>query len=133
MPQIGNISAKKFDGVTAVVLTAIQPNAGDQPAVWQDASGLANAFRIEVTYSVRKSADGRSKRVRVKTVVPQLTTNTTTGLTSIANRAIFETTGVVPGEMPLSAIKDAYAIHISSQIAANGTLAEAASTGTGCI
>lgn len=133
MPQIGNITAKKFDGVSAVALIAIQPNAGDQPAVWQDSSGLANAFRIETTYSVRKSADGRSKRVRVKTVVPQLSTNTTTGLTSIVNRAIFETTGVVPGEMPLSAIKDAYAIHISSQLAANGTLAEAAATGTGCV
>lgn len=134
MPQIGNLSAKKFDGTTAVTLTAIQPSAGDQPAVWRDNStGSAPRFRPELTYSVKTSGDRRSKRGYLKFRVPQLSTNTTTGVVSVVNEALFEIRTVIPVEMPESAVKDAAAILASALLPAAGTLCQAVAEGSGVV
>lgn len=133
MPQIGNLASKKADNTTAVTLTAIQPNGGDAtPAVYVDMqSGDAAAFRSTHSYSFKKSGDGRSKRVHFKSAVPQVITEN--GVSRVVNTALFETSGVIPLSMPEQAVKDAYAIHISAQTAAAGTLVQAMPTGTALI
>lgn len=133
MPQIGNLSAKKADNTTVVTLTAIQPNGGDStPAIFADlTSGDAAAFRAHHQYSFKKSGDGRSKRVHFKSQIPQVVTEN--GVSRVVNTALFETSGVVPLSMPEQAVKDAFAIHISAQTSAAGTLASAMQTGTALI
>lgn len=134
MPALGNLSSKKWDGTTAVTLTAIQPSGGDIPAMWRNNAVGNNAqVRPTLTYSFRKNAKGDAIRVYVKFVGPQYYTDAVTTLEKVANTAIFELSGVVPLGMPEQAVKDHLAVLAHALLPANGTLAEAIATGTGVI
>lgn len=134
MPAIGNLTTKKWDGTTVITLDAIQPSAGENPAVYAaSALGSSKAFRPTLTYSHRRSGTGTAVRGQVKFTYPQTVSDLTTGLEKVVNTALFEVNAVIPATMPESVVKDALAILASALLPAAGTLSLAVATGTGVV
>jgi hypothetical protein len=89
MPALADITVKKADGTTDVVWYGIQPSAGINPAIWRNVAGSAWAFCPEIRMTAKEGPRGASRLLRATLVWPEIATNTTTGLTSVANRARF--------------------------------------------
>lgn len=83
-----NITIKKSDGTTDVLWTQVQPGGSDpaRPAIWQSYTvGVAQSHKPEFRFYVRR-ADGMKNEVVMTGHYPVLSTNTTTGLTSVVAR-----------------------------------------------
>lgn len=109
MSDMANIVVKKADGTTDITYTKISPSGGDGvPAVWRSNSvGSAFSHRPEFRIWFRESADGRQRVEKSTYKYPQISTDTTTGLTSVANTAFFSTGANLPKGMPAADIKEA--------------------------
>lgn len=85
MPNLANITVKKFDGVTDVTFTGVNPAGGvDAPAILRSNSvGTAIAHRPELRVSVKNA--GPKDRVVGTFKFPQIATNSTTGITSVVD------------------------------------------------
>lgn len=83
MPNLANITVKKFDAVTDIVYTGVNPAGGtDAPAILRSNTvGTAIAHRPELRVSVKNA--GSKDRVVATFKYPQIATNTTTGVTSV--------------------------------------------------
>lgn len=90
MPQMANITVKKDNGTTDIVFTAMTPSGGDGvPAVWRSTSvGSAANHQPELRLVSKEASRGTKRHVRATFVYPQTATNTTTGVTSVVDRAI---------------------------------------------
>lgn len=101
MPNMANITIKKNDGTTDVVLTAVVPSAGDAtPAIWRNQTvGTAAAHRPDFTMKSRNSGDQKSRRVDASTAYPTLVTDGT-GKVSVADKATFTGSFGLPKGMP---------------------------------
>lgn len=91
MPAIANMTVKKDDGTTDIVYTALIPSSGDgSPAVWRSQTvGNAAAHQPEFRLASRSNGNGSKRILRATYVYPQIATNTTTGVTSVIDRASF--------------------------------------------
>lgn len=109
MPAIANMVIKKNDGTTDISYTAICPSSGDGvPAVWRSESvGTAMAHRPEIRLSSRDAANGAKRALRGTFVYPQLSTNTTTGVTSVVDRVMASFDVAIPKGMPQSDVDEA--------------------------
>lgn len=89
MPAIANITVKKNDGVTDIVYTGQSPSSGDGvPAIWKATTiGSAPAHQPELRLSARDGSKGAKRTLRGTFQYPQIATNSTTGLTSVVDRA----------------------------------------------
>lgn len=86
MPTMATQTVKKFDGVTDIGYAIIQTGGSkERPAIWQATSiGTAGAHRPEIRYWVdRKGGDGQKCVVYITFHYPSLSTNSTTGMTSV--------------------------------------------------
>lgn len=85
MPSQANITVKKNDGTTDITYTAVQPSSGDGvQAIWKSQTvGSAPVHQPELRVSAR-SQQGGKREIRATYVYPEISTNTTTGLTSVA-------------------------------------------------
>lgn len=89
MPTLANITIKKHDGTTDIVYTGIKPGVlPSDPAIWQTILGTAVAHRPDLRYSV-KPTGATTKDVRMSYQYPSLSTNSTTGITSVIARQKF--------------------------------------------
>jgi hypothetical protein len=91
MTAITNPTVKKADNVTDIVWTGVQTGgqASDRPAIWQSATiGTAVAHRPELRYWVKRLS-GNKGEVHITGQYPSLSTDTTTGITSIIGRQKF--------------------------------------------
>ncbi|DAD51084.1 coat protein [ssRNA phage SRR7976299_11] len=93
MPQIANITIKKNDGTTDIVYTAQAPSSGDgSPAVWKATTvGSAPAHQPEYRLTGREASKGQKRALRSTFVYPQIATNSTTGITSVVDKALAAT------------------------------------------
>lgn len=84
MPSQANITVKKNDGTTDIVYTALQPSSGDGvQSIWKSLSvGTAPAHQPELRCSAR-AQNGGKREIRWTYVYPEISTNSTTGLTSV--------------------------------------------------
>lgn len=114
MPSIANITIKKNDGTTDIVYSAQSPSSGDGvPAVWKSATvGMAPSHQPEFRLSAREGSKGAQRFLRGTFQYPQIATNTTTGVTSVIDRATFACEWHIPKNMAQTDINE-----FASQIA----------------
>lgn len=97
MPNLAAITVKKFDALTDIVYTGVNPAGGqDAPAIFRSQSvGTAISHKPELRVSVKNA--GPRDRVVGTFKYPQISTNTTSGVTSIV--------GTVDGKFEFSVDK----------------------------
>lgn len=93
MPSLANITVKKNDGTTDLVYTGISPSSGEGvPAIWKAQTiGTAPAHQPEFRLTARDVSKGAKRALRSTYQYPQIATNTTTGLTTVTDRASADT------------------------------------------
>lgn len=93
MPSLANITVKKNDGTTDIIYVGQSPSSGDGvPAVWKaTAVGTAPAHQPELRLASREGSKGQKRNLRSTYQYPQIATNSTTGLTSVIDRASADT------------------------------------------
>lgn len=108
MPSIANITIKMNDGTTNIVYAGVAPSSGDSsPAVWKATTvGSAPAHQPEFRLASREALKGAKRHLRSTYQYPQIATNTTTGLTSVVDRASADTNWVFPKGMSQSDINE---------------------------
>lgn len=109
MPAIANITVKKNDNTTDIVWTGISPSAGDGvPAIWRSQTvGNAAAHQPELRLSAKDGSNGAKRVMRVTYVYPQISTNTTTGVTSVVDKMAFAGDWQLPKGMAATDINEA--------------------------
>lgn len=109
MPQLADITVKKNDGTTDIVYVGTVPSSGEQnPAIFRATAGAASpALAPELRIVARDQDQGRKRAVRTTYVYPQAVTNSSTGVTSVANRALAVIDWNFPKEMSQAAIDEA--------------------------
>lgn len=102
MPQMANITVKKNDGTTDVIYTQQAPSAGDRsPAIWHNQTvGASMGHRPVLSIVARANGAGTARRVESSFIWKQVSTDTTTGLVSIANSLPITISAAVPDGMP---------------------------------
>lgn len=108
MPSIANITVKKNDGTTDIIYTGVSPSSGDKtPAVWKAQSvGSAPNHQPELRLISREASNGAKRGLRSTYVMPQIATNSTTGITSVVNSAMASTDWNFPKGMDQAAINE---------------------------
>jgi len=108
MPAIANITVKKNDGVTDITYTAQTPSSGDNSAaVWRSTTvGTAPAHQPELRLASREAKQGGSRALRSTFMYPQIATNTTTGVTSVIDKAMASTDWTIPKGMSQTDINE---------------------------
>lgn len=108
MPAIADITVKKNDGTTDIVYAAQSPSSGDGvAAVWKSTTvGSAQAHQPEFRLT-SKDADGSASRAMRSTFqYPQIYTDSSTSLTTVANRASASTDWKFPKGMTQTDINE---------------------------
>lgn len=118
MPQMANIVVKKNDGTTDVTYTGVVPSSGDQTsAVWKSqAVGTAPAHQPELRLSSREGGKGARRVLRATFKYPQISTNTTTGVTSVIDTASADADFSFPKGMDQASI-DEFAAQFANLLA----------------
>jgi len=100
MPAIANITVKKNDGVTDIIYNGVVPSSGDKnPAVWKyQAAGIAIGQQPELRLIARESGVGK-RELRATMFYPQVSTNSTTGVTSVVRKCMGTASWVLDKEM----------------------------------
>lgn len=108
MSSIANITIKKNDGTTDITFTGIQPSSGDgTPAVWKSQTvGSAPAHQPEFRLTSREAKRGVSRALRSTFMYPQIATNSTTGITSVVEKAMASTDWEIPKSMTQADINE---------------------------
>lgn len=111
MANMANITVKKADAVTDIVYTALTPSAGDDtPAQWRsDTAATINAGKPVASLVSKWNGAKSVRRSDFHFVYPQVTTNSTTGLTSVVNRIPIHVTAQVPQDVPDTVVAEAVA------------------------
>jgi hypothetical protein len=102
MPNLANITIKKSNGTTDIVYSGKIPSSGDgAPAVWRSETvGSAMSHQPELRLAAREAGKGSKRAIRATYVYPQIATNTTTGVTSVIDRAFGSLDFTLPKGMP---------------------------------
>lgn len=108
MPAMADITVKKNDGTTDIVYAEQAPSSGDgTAAVWKaTAIGTAASHQPELRLTSRDANQGSKRAMRSTYVYPQIATNSTTGITSVVNRAMASTDWTLPKEMTAADINE---------------------------
>lgn len=107
MPQIANITVKKYDGTTDVTYTAMQPSAGDnQPAIWKETNtGTVRAGNPELALVARSGGNRRVRRITGSYIYPKVRLDSASqAVVSGGMSASFTVT--VPQEMTATEIRE---------------------------
>jgi hypothetical protein len=108
MPALADITVKKNDGTTDITFTGVAPSSGDSsPAVWKSQSvGSAASHQPELRLTSREANNGGKRALRATFVYPQIATNSTTGITSVVNRAMASVDITIPKEMAATDVNE---------------------------
>lgn len=111
MANATDITVKKYDLATDILYFGVQGSSGDgkSPAIYRSSVSGAVAFRPEMRVWARDNGTRTARRIDAVYTFPQLSTNTTTGVTSIVNRYGFNLSAVMPMEMPPTDCNEAVA------------------------
>lgn len=91
MPNMANVTIKKYDAATDLVLTALNSFAGLQnPAVWRvESLGTVAANRPVITCTSKQVKDGSGSIVEFKAKYPETYVDSATGLVK-RNKILWE-------------------------------------------
>lgn len=109
MPAMADLVVKKDDGVTNVTYVALNPSSGDSvPAFWRQ-EAMATQANLKATAALKAGWNGPrdARRVQLDFVYPHVSTDTTTGLTSVVARVPITVTATVPGMVPDTVVAEA--------------------------
>lgn len=108
MPGLANITVKKNDGTTDIVYSGVSPASGDgTPAVWRSETiGSAMAHRPELRLTSREASKGSRRAMRATFQYPQIATDSTTGLTTVVDRAAADVNWIMPKSMTSADINE---------------------------
>lgn len=108
MPQLQNVTVKKNDGTTDVVYTGLIASAGEKsPAIWRNKTlGSAQAHQPEVQMTSRDNGPRTARRLELNLTYPSLVTGSD-GKVTVADRVVFNLSGVVPKGMPTADVNEA--------------------------
>lgn len=108
MPAIADLTVKKDNGTTDIVYAAQAPSSGDgTAAVWKSTTvGTAQAHQPEFRLTARDASGGSSRALRSTFQYPQIATDSTTGLTSVANKAMASTDWSFPKGMTAADVNE---------------------------
>lgn len=97
MPNMADITVKKYDGTTDVIYKAIQGAAGDGiPALWRvEAIGTVAGNRPVFSLSSKFTADRKARVVDWSLQYPETVTNSTTGVISVRLRDLHRGTLII--------------------------------------
>lgn len=97
MPNMANITIKKYDGVTDVIYVALSPSAGDKtPCLWRvEAIGTVPGNRPTLSITSKFSVDKQARIVEGKLIYPETYTDATTGLVQTRLRESFSFTHII--------------------------------------
>lgn len=97
MPTMADITIKKADGTTDIVFTALAPSGGDStPASWRcEAVGTVAGNRPTMQVTSKSSKDKLARLVDGVISIPEVFTDTSTGIVSTRLRETFKFTAVV--------------------------------------
>lgn len=109
MAAIADIIVKKNDGTTNITYTAVVPSSGDGvQAVWKSQTvGTAPSHQPEFKLSSKEASNGAKRALHAVYTYPQIATDTTTGLTSVANRVAFSADWTCPKDMTQTDLNEA--------------------------
>lgn len=107
MPQMANITVKKFDNVTDIVYTQQQPSAGDnQPAIWKNETvGTVLAGRPTLTLVARSNGSAGARRLTASFLFPKVRTDVTNN-TVVKGGASGDATFLIPQDMTMTEIQE---------------------------
>jgi len=108
MPSIADIVVKKNDAVTNITYAAQTPSSGDNTAaVWKSTTvGTAPAHQPEFRLVAKEVSKGAKRGLRSTYSYPQIATNTTTGLTTVVDKAFASTDWNFPKSMSQADINE---------------------------
>lgn len=109
MPSMADIVIKKDDGTTNVTFVALNPSSGDSvPAYWRQ-EAMGTQANLKATCALRAAWNGPrdARRVQMDVSYPHVSTDTTTGLTSVVARIPFQITATVPASVPDTVVAEA--------------------------
>lgn len=111
MPSLANITVKKADGTTDITYTGVVPSSGDStPAIWKSQTvGSAQAHQPELRLVARDSADKKKRILRMTFLYPSIQTDSTTGRTTVVNRAFATCDFTFDTDMPQTDVNEAVA------------------------
>lgn len=97
MPNMADITVKKYDGTTDTVYVALSPSGGDKtPAQWRvEAIGTVPGNRPTLAIESRFSVDRQARIVEGKLLYPETFTDTTTGIVATRLRESFSFTHII--------------------------------------
>lgn len=104
MPTMANLVVKAANGTTDVTLVQLQPSGGDgQAAMWrEDAAAGAPGHKPVLSATSRWNGPKTVRRVESLFKGHQTYTDSTTGLTQVANTMTIALSAAVPVGMPTS-------------------------------
>lgn len=111
MAQMADIVVKKADGTTNITYTALQPSSGDGvSATWraESVSGVSG-LRPVLQMSSRWNGARTVRRVELQYNMPEIVTDSITGVSSVRNRFSFSCSFAVPSGMPDTVLAEAVA------------------------
>lgn len=118
MPSLADIVVKKHDNATDITWAKQQPGSSLQvPAIWQSTLGVAYAHRPELRFWLMRRG-GQIKDVSITGQYPTLSTNSTTGITSVIGRQRFKGVWTLDHSMPQTDINE-FAAQISNLLASS--------------
>lgn len=111
MPNMANITVKKFDGVTDVIYTALTPSSGDGTAArWRVDTGYAHAAaKPSLSLVSRFNGPKSARRIELEYGMPFTSLDTTTGLTAVVATVPVKLSVVVPLSVPDAVVNEAVA------------------------
>lgn len=108
MPNITDLTITKNDETTYIAYLAQQPSSGDgTPAIWRANVGSAPIHAPEFRLSSREAEKGAKRVLRMTYRYPQLVTNSTTGVTSVAGYIDWDATLRFSRSIPQADINEA--------------------------
>lgn len=115
---MANITVKKNDGTTDIVYTGVRLSSGDGvAAVYKSQTvGSAPAHQPELRMASREAGKGAKRALRATYAYPQIATDSTTGLTTVVDRASAAVDWVIPKSMTQADINE-FASQLANLIA----------------
>lgn len=130
MPQMANITVKKYDGTTDIVYNAANAAGADGTVALWRAPPLNSTVASQPTFEswCRWNGPKTARRVEFRGIMPQALTDTNTGLVVVRNQAVMQGSFLIPTQMEQTTLAE-FAAQMTNLLA-NTTVREAIRLGT---
>lgn len=129
MPTLADITVKKADGSTDIIYKGVLSSSGDSaPAMFRcDAASTQNSGKPTLLVSSKFNGPKTGRRVLLDYEYPQTSTDSTTGLISVANRIPIHIEALIPLAVPDTIVAEA--VHQATGLLASVLIRETLKSG----